>query len=293
MTIASIAAFAATFWSADAVVDGHKLRIEKTSTLGRFEQKGRTVSHLSVTFAVDPKDPKKSFAYEIGQRFVARDVAGKEIPLGRVQSSGFREPAFRIAGYPSAPKTDPPFHMRDSMTVTIPLLNADVTSIAVLEGDLFVSDVETLEFTFDKNELTTNAIKKSGAAEVKLFLFDEGRRGVDIGFKMRLPVRSRADALAGGRGMRSEHFLLFATHEGRKSMLHMSGGGGGGGAGTEDDPRVLLDREFHAVELGGTPDALHLVIPHVESPRRHVFHLKDVPVPPPPPKKGPVAPKIG
>jgi hypothetical protein len=183
--------------------------------------------------------------------------------------------------------------MRDPMTITIPLMNPDVTSIATLEGDLFVSDVEALEFTFNKNELNTNTIKTSGAAEVKLFLFDEGRRRVDIGFKMRLPVRSRAEALAGGYGSHREHFLLFVTQGGRKSMLHPSGSGGGGNPGTEDDPRVHLDREFQVGEFGGTPDALHLVIPHVEPPRRHVFHLKDVPVPPPPPRKGPVAPKIG
>jgi hypothetical protein len=170
-----------------------------------------------------------------------------------VHAFGSREPAFRLAGYPSAAKTDRSFRMRDSMTVTIPLLKGDVTSIATLEGDLFVSDVELLEFTFDKKDLTPNTIKKAGSAEVKLFLFDEGRRGVDIGFKMRLPVRSHAEALGGSRSFNQQHFLLFVTQEGRKSLLHLSGSGGGGSAGTEDDPRAHLDREFQAVNLGGTP----------------------------------------
>jgi len=269
-------------------VDGHKLRAEKVST-SQFNKNERPVKNVSITFAVEPKDAAKSFAYELGQRFVARDAAGKEIPLGRVRSSMRSEPEFRLAGYPTSIKSDRLTHFRDSMTVTIPLLKADVTSLATLEGDLFVSDVELLEFTFDKNELNPNTVKKSKEAEAKLFLFDEGQRGVDIGFKLSLPIRSRPEALTGGHGgIGSEQCLLYATEAGRKSRLATSGfSASGGRSGSEDDARVRSEREFHRVELNGKLDALHLVIPQIESPRRFPFQLKDVPVPAPPERPAP------
>ena len=154
-----------------------------------------------------------------------------------------------------------------------------MTSIATLEGDLFVSDVELIEFTYGKEELDPNITKKTKGAEAKLFLYDEGPRGVEIGFKLRLPIRSRAEALTGGMGIRQDHVLLFATDGGRKWALTSNGRSGGGIGGDDDDLRTRTERQFHAVHLDRRPEALHLVIPIVEYPRRLTFRLKDVALP--------------
>ena len=118
-----------------AVVDGHQIRVE-TITTSPFMMKDRQVRHVSISFAVEPKDAGKSFAYELGQRFVAFDAAGKEIPLGRAQSSFMMrgEPEFRLAGYPTAanPARAAPF--RDSMSVTIPSAPSDSISWSCCGG---------------------------------------------------------------------------------------------------------------------------------------------------------------
>src|SRR6476619_3477570 len=96
--IASIAAAVAitAFLGADdarpqtAEVDGHVVQVERVTTASPSIQNGKPIKHLCATSAVDPKDAKKSFAYETGHRFVARDAAGKAIPLGRVSSAAFR-----------------------------------------------------------------------------------------------------------------------------------------------------------------------------------------------------------
>jgi len=274
-----------------AIVDGHTLRVESVSTVvTQPAQEGRLASKTaSITFAVDPKDVAKSFAYEIGQRFVARDAAGKEIAVGQVHGQSSREPSFRLAGYPQPP-TDGPFSsFRGSLKVALPLLDAGVKSIATLEGDVFVSDVELFEFTFTKDELDPNITKKFNGAEAKLFLYDEVERGVEIGFKIALPVRSRARALT-GEGLSNDHFLLFATQEGRKVSLAPHGSSGGGNGYNFGEPRYRTVREFSLGRMDRKPDALHLVIPQIEYPRRHVFRIKDVPIPPPMPIQRPQVP---
>src|SRR5262245_32822221 len=125
-------------------LDGHTLKVESTTTAGQ------TSKFLTITFTVDPKDSRKSVAYEIGQRFVARDAAGKEIPLEPSPHIVF-EPAFRLAGYPAPPKSaaiqlDRPSQTPNPLRTVIPHLSNQVDKIATLEGDLFVSEVELLEF---------------------------------------------------------------------------------------------------------------------------------------------------
>ena len=51
------------------VVEGHAIRIETASSNAMPPGPNRkAVKNVSLTFAVEPKDAKKSFAYEIGQR---------------------------------------------------------------------------------------------------------------------------------------------------------------------------------------------------------------------------------
>ena len=266
-------------------IEGHTLRVDGVSVMGGGfvppGQQGRALKSVSITFAAEPKDAGKSYAYEIGQRFVARDAAGKEIPMGPVRGSGMREPSFRLAGYP-AKKDDPVFAFRDAMTTTLPLQDVGVASLATLEGDLFVSEVETLEFTFAGKELDPNCVKTANGAEAKLVMFDEIEHGFNIGFKLKVPVRSYPDALlgGGGRGFVLEPCLLFATDGGRKFPLRTSGSStGGGGGASSNDSRQRLNRDFHAVGLDRRPEALHLLILHLEPPRRLPFQLKDVPIP--------------
>jgi len=277
-------------------VEGHALRIDNIAVIGEIVPAGRqgpAVKHVSITFAAEPKDPSKSYAYEIGRRFVARDAAGKEIRLGPIHGVGGREPSFRVAGFP--PKKDDPFRgFHAAITVSLRLQDPAVTMIATLEGDLFVSEVETLEFTFAGKELDPNCTKTVRATEAKLVMFDETPRGFDVAFKLKLPVRSSPEALGGGaRGLASQICLLYATDGGRKFPLTNMGSSMGGGSTRGDDPRQRYEREFHNVGLDRRPEALHLVLPNVELPRRHVFHLKDVPIPAPAPPQRPGRPGGG
>ena len=169
------------------------------------------------------------------------------------------------------------------MTVQVPLLKGDVSTIATLEGDFYVSEVELLEFAFQRNELNPNVVKTAGGAEAKLFLFDQNDRGVDVGFKLRLPIRSRAESLVGSSfNSFNEQLLLFATEAGRKTSLNSRAGSrsGGGGEATED-PRYRMTQEFQLVNFGPNVEALHLVIPQIEYPRRVKFQFKNVPAPAP------------
>lgn len=280
------AASAALLASADenrtptAELNGHTLRVERTTTAPWQRENGQIARSLTITFAVEPKDARKSYAYEIGQCFRARDAKGNEIPLDHTQIVGF-EPAFRLAGFPPAPKANGPNVARDALTTSIPVASAEVDQIATLEGDLFVSDVELLEFKFTRNELDPNFVKYNGAVEAKLYLYDEQRRGVDVGFKFRWPERSYSRVLAGAGNPARDHVLLFADHGGVLTRLTAPGSGNGDLIEIGNGRRIRVFREFHRVELDRKPDALHVVLPRIEYPRRLPFVVKDVPVPAP------------
>jgi hypothetical protein len=268
-------------------VDGHKISIDNTSTTGLQDAKdGRPSKTVSFAIGLQPKDAAKSYAFEVGQRLIARDAAGNEIAIGRANSFGGREPTFLMAGYPITAEGERYGPPKISYS-----MRADATTIAAIEGDLFVSEIEVLDFTFSKEELNPNVTKKSGEAEARLILFDaDAVHGADIGFKFRLPIRNHADSLAGGRTR--DRFFLYASEAGRKFPLYGGGQGGGGSLrGGNDNPRIRTTHwEFHGIKLDRRPDALHLVIPLVEYPRRHTFRIKDVPIPPPLPIKRPQAP---
>lgn len=272
-------------------LDGHTLSIQHVDATMTRAGSGQ---ELKIEFAAEPKDATKSFAYEVGQRFVAKDAEGKDIPVGMVQSMGRSRAVFRLSGYPkeTAGRISP---FGDALTIRLPLLKSNVATIASLEGDLFVSDVELLEFTFARKELNPNVVKTAGGGEAKLYLFDEQERGVEVGFKLRLPLRSQAESL-GGRNFGMEQILLFAREGGRKTALPsrgMSGSGNGSMQGSTDF-RSRYACDFHLASLSPSLESLHLVIPQIEYPRRLKFELKNVPVPAPaamPPGRPPVRTK--
>jgi len=290
-SFAAAAVIAALSWAdgdglPSIALDGHTLRVEHVSASRAWDRgDGRLVRNVAIAFAVDSKNASKSYAFEIGSRIVARDAAGQEIPLGRSFAGG-REPALRLAGYSKVARPGQPGSMPDSLTATIPLFKTDAAEIATLEGDLFVSDVEVAEFTFPKSEWTPNVVKKVGSAAAKLYMFDERERGVDIGFKLDLPVRGRAESLIGNSAPR-ERPLLFADSGGRKSLLFAPGSGGhGGGEELGESGRVRVVRQFLGVVLPANPDSLHLVVPVIEYPRRFPFRLGPLTIPAAPPARG-------
>ena len=283
ISIAALSAPADEKPISSTTIEGHSLSIQSVeSAPSRIGVDGNPGKDLTIGFAASPNDAAKSYGYEIGQRFVARDADGKEIPLGRVNSRSRSGAFFRLAGYPVV-KSERLSPFGDSMTIQMPLLKGDLSSIATLEGDLFVSEVELLEFTFNRNELNPNVVKTAGGGEAKLFLYDETERGVEVGFKLRLPIRSRAESLAGSSfGFGNEQYLLFATEAGRKTSLNSRGGSGSGtGGDASGDFRLRMTREFHLAGVSPQLEAVHLVIPQIEYPQRLKFQLKDVPAPAP------------
>ena len=265
-------------------VDGHTLQITRVdSKMGARGRKRRQVTNLTITFTVETKDPSKSFAFEIGRRFVARSADGKSISLGALPASVYHEPAYSIAEFPaekSDAKTDgrnPRF--RAPMTTTLTVLDTDVTNIATLDGDLLVSEAELLEFAFTRDELNPNTVKKSGNAEAKLFLFDVGEHGADIGFKLKLPVPSRSTKPVGVAAFGSERILLGTTDAGRKKRLSAMLGLVLPLGRIAGDSRERIQFETQISDFPRKPDVLHLFIPQPSSARRHVFRLKDVPIP--------------
>ena len=265
-------------------VDGHTLQITRVdSKMGTRGRKRRQVTNLIITFAVETKDPSKSFAFELGRRFVARSADGKSIPLGTLPASVSHEPAYTIAEFPaekSDVKTDGRnLRFRAPMTTILTVLDSDVTNIATLDGDLLVSEAEFLEFAFSKEELNPNTVKKSGNAEAKLFLFDVGEHGADIGFKLKLPVPSRSTKPVAVPVFGSERILLGTTDAGRKKRLSATQGLVLPLGRISGDLRERLQYETQISDFPRNPDVLHLFIPQPAPARRHVFRLKDVPIP--------------
>jgi len=294
--LAVIAVTTAFFEPPTVEVEGFTLRHESAKTESSNQYPGRTVSNILLSFAVEPKDRTKSYAFEIGQRFVARDRTGSEVRLGRVYPLGGRETAFQLAGYPPTDDPERSFVFRSTLIFTLPVLDANPTSIQVLEGDLYVFDVSPLEFVFKRADLVPNTVKTTGAAEARLFLYDEGERGAEIGFKLKLPVRSRASALGGG-GFIRDQFLLFGKIGERMTRLPASYNGGlpRGGAVVQDDIRDQVELNFNSFKFERRPEEIRLVVPQMEYPRRLPFRLSGITIPerPAPPRQKRPQDKVG
>lgn len=291
-SLALLAVAAVSFEPPSVEVDGFTLRFESSKVEASSQYPGRKVSNVLLSFEVDPKDRTKSYAFEIGQRFVARDQAGSEIRVGRYYPLGGRETAFRLAGYPPTDDPERSFVFRNTLIFTLPVLDASPSTIQTLEGDLFVFDVSPLTFIFKSDDLVPNTVKTAEGAEARLFLFDQGERGAEVGFKLKLPIRSRASALGGG-GFIHDQYLLFGKFGDRMTRLtsNYNGGFPKGGAVVQDDNRDQVELVFNFVKFDRKPDELRLVLPRLEYPRRLPFRLSGLKIPEhssePPKRKAP------